>query len=274
MSDVTKKMRQNKKIGLISRSSPAARVLASLAGMLGRLTDVVLPPRCLSCGAATGSHQALCAACWSGLPLIERPFCERLGIPFTYDHGPGVLSAEAIADPPAFGRARAATRYEGPAVELVHRLKYADRVENAALMGRLMAQAGRDILEGAELLVPVPLHRFRLWYRRFNQSALLCDEIARRSGVPQDPFLLMRRRRTPRQVGLTRNERARNVQGAFLVPEPRRIHVKDRHIVLVDDVLTSGATAEACARTLLRAGAASVDVLTFARVATPVTSGN
>ena len=248
--------------------------LAALPGMIRRLADVVLPPRCLSCGTATGTHQALCAACWSGLPMIERPYCERLGIPFTYDHGPGVLSAEAIADPPAFGKARAATRYEGPVIELVHRLKYADRVENAALMGRLMAQAGRDLLEGADILVPVPLHRFRLWRRRFNQSALLCAEIARHSGIRHDPFLLTRRRRTSSQVGLTRNERARNVQGAFLVPEPRRIDVKDRRIVLVDDVLTSGATAEACARTLLRAGAANVDVLTFARVATPVTSGN
>ena len=250
-----------------------APAVIQLRAALGRLTDIVLPPRCLACKANTGSHQALCPVCWSGLPLIERPYCERLGIPFTYDHGPGVLSAEAIADPPAYGKARAAARYEGSAVDLVHRLKYGDRVEIAALLGRLMARAGRDILDGADLLVPVPLHRFRLWRRRFNQSALLAVEIARLSGVAHDPFLLERRRSTAHQVGLSRQERARNVQGAFRVPEHRRIELKQRRIVLVDDVLTSGATVEAAARVLLRAGAANVDVLTFARVASPVTTG-
>jgi len=247
---------------------------APVRAIAARLVDMVLPPRCLACAAPTASPHALCPACWTGLPLIERPYCERLGIPFTYDHGPGVLSAEAIADPPAFGKARAAVRYEGAAIELVHRLKYGDRVENAALMGTLMAQAGRDLLEGADFLVPVPLHRLRLWQRRFNQSALLAREIARRSGVPCEPLLLLRKRRTPQQVGLSRNERARNVQGAFEVPQALRAQLADKRVVLVDDVLTSGATAEACARTLLRAGAANVDVLTFARVATPVTSGN
>ena len=249
-------------------------LLAPAKAIVARLVDMVLPPRCLTCAAPAASPHALCPSCWAGLPLIERPFCERLGIPFTYDHGAGVLSAEAIADPPAFGKARAAVRYEGAAIELVHRLKYADRVENAALMGTLMTQAGRDLLEGADFLVPVPLHRLRLWRRRFNQSALLAREIARRSDVPYDPFLLLRKRRTPRQVGLSRNERARNVQGAFEVPQARRPDLEGKRIVLVDDVLTSGATAEACARALLRAGAGNVDVLTFARVATPVTSAN
>jgi ComF family protein len=232
------------------------------------LADLVLPPRCLACFAEAGSHGGLCAPCWAGLPLIERPFCERLGLPFAYDHGEGMLSAQAIAQPPAFGRSRSAARYEGTAVDLVHRLKFGDRVDIAPLMGRLMAGAGVDLLGAADLIVPVPLHRLRLWRRRFNQAALLGDEIAAISGIPHDPFLLVRRRRTERQVGLTRGERARNVQGAFAVEEARRPALLGRRIVVIDDVITTGATAEAAARTLLRSGAEAVDVLTFAMVVT------
>jgi ComF family protein len=238
--------------------------LASLVA--GRLADLVLPPRCPLCRVETAAHRALCAPCWARLPLIERPYCERLGIPFAYDHGLGALSAEAIADPPAFGRARAAARYDGIAVDLVHRLKYGDRVDLAPLLGGLMVRAGADILAEADLLVPVPLHRFRLWRRRFNQAALLAAVVSRRSGVAHDPFLLVRRRRTARQVGLTRRERQENVQGAFAVPADGRQRIAGRRIVLVDDVITTGATAEAAARTLTRAGAEEVHVLAFARV--------
>jgi ComF family protein len=234
--------------------------------LLTVLADAILPPRCPVCLAETGSHQALCAGCWATLPLIERPFCERLGLPFAFDHGEGMLSAEAVAAPPAFGRARAAARYEGASVDLVQRLKYGDRVDLAPLMGRLMRGAGRDILAGADLLVPVPLHWLRLWRRRFNQAALLAAAISAESRVPHDPFLVVRRRSTRQQVGLGRQARVANVQGAFTVPEAAAPLLSGRRIVLVDDVLTTGATLEAVARTLLRSGARSVDVLTFARV--------
>ena len=233
-----------------------------------RLVDLVLPPRCLSCAGTVASPAALCAACWRGLALIERPFCERLGIPFAYDHGPGMLSADAIASPPAYGRARAAVRYEGAAVGLVQRLKYRDRVDVAPLMGRLMTAAGADILAEAEMLIPVPLHPLRLWRRRFNQAAPLCQTIAAATGLPHRPFLVRRQRRTKRQVGLSRAERTANVQGAFRVGEAQKPALRGRRVVLVDDVITTGATIEAVARTLLRAGAAQVDVLVFARVIT------
>lgn len=152
--------------------------------------------------------------------------------------------------------------------ELVHRLKYGDRTELALTLGRMMAQAGRELLAEADLIVPVPLHRARLWSRRFNQAAALAAVIARQSRLPAAPTALARVKRTRQQVGLTRAQRAQNLQGAFRVPEAMRPQIEGRRILLVDDVLTTGSTANAAARALLRAGAREIDVLTFARVVT------
>jgi len=157
---------------------------------------------------------------------------------------------------------------DGPARQLVHRLKYSDRGELAKPMGRWMARAGADILAGADALAPVPLHPLRLWTRRFNQAAALAQAIAAQSGMPCEPFLLARVKATQAQVGLSRAQRAENVQGAFRAPAGAQGRLKGRRIVLVDDVLTSGATANAAARALLRGGAAQVDLLVFARVVT------
>jgi ComF family protein len=201
--------------------------------------------------------------------FIERPFCERLGTPFEQDLGAGLISPQAAADPPAFGRARAAARFEdGPARSLAHRLKYSDRAELARPLGLWMARAGADILADADLLAPIPLHPFRLWRRRFNQAAALAEAVGRQTGLRCDPFLLARVKATRAQVGLSRNQRPQNVQGAFRVPPEAEPRVLGARIVLVDDVLTSGATCNAAARALLRAGAGAVDVLVFARVVT------
>ncbi len=173
---------------------------------------------------------------------------------------------EAIADPPAYARARAAVRYDDVARTLVHALKYQDRTDLAPTMGRWMARAGRELLGEADLLVPVPLHWRRGWSRRFNQSGALARVIERQTGVKLASEVLRRVRPTAQQVGLSRTQRASNVQGAFRVAPDRKTDIAARRVVLIDDVLTSGATVDACARALLRAGAAEVDVLVFARV--------
>ncbi len=234
------------------------------------ILDIALPPLCPSCREPLGDGVGLCAPCWSKLALIEKPYCARLGIPFAYDPGPGILSMEAIAAPPAYDRARAAVRYDDVARALVQRFKYHDRLDLAPMMGRWMARAGSELLADADALLPVPLHWRRLWARRFNQAAALAGTISEIAEVPVLHGAIARVRATPQQVGLSKPQRADNVQGAFRVPQERKADIAGRRLVLVDDVLTSGATADTCARALLRAGAAHVDVLVFARVVAPL----
>jgi len=227
--------------------------------------DIALPTLCVACREPVDGD-GVCATCWAKLSFIAPPFCPRLGIPFVYDPGPGMLSMEAIADPPAYTRARAAVRYDDVARTLVHALKYQDRTDLAPAMGRWMARAGRELLAEADVLVPVPLHWKRGWSRRYNQSGALARVIERQTGVKLSSEALRRVRPTQQQIGLSRKERASNVQGAFKVAADRQSQIHGRRVVLIDDVLTSGATVDACARALLRAKAASVDVLVFARV--------
>jgi ComF family protein len=247
------------------KRSPKPRDI--LRAVLRPLLDVGLPPLCPACREPVRDSGGLCAVCWSRLNLITRPYCERLGIPFLHDPGPGTLSMQAIADPPAYGRARAAVRFDDVARALVHALKYGDRLDLAPTLGRWMAAAGRELLVDAEALVPVPLHWRRLWARRFNQSAALANAISTSTASRLPVTMALKRiRATPQQVGLSKPERAQNVQGAFQVAAARGGEIAGRRLVIVDDVLTSGATVEACARALLRAGAARADVLVFARV--------
>src|SRR5687767_478678 len=193
-----------------------ARCRTALAGAPPPALNIALPTLCVACRAPV-SGEGVCAACWSRLSFIAPPFCDRLGIPFVYDPGPGILSMEAIADPPAYHRARAAVRYDDVARKLVHGLKYQDRMDLAPTLGRWMARAGAEILQSADLLVPVPLHWRRGWSRRYNQSGALAKVIGRTVNVPVSGGALKRIRPTPHQIGLSRSERARNVQGAFQV---------------------------------------------------------
>lgn len=241
---------------------------SSFARVAAPLVDLAFPPSCLACRGATDASNALCSACWSAIRFIERPYCERLGTPFAVDLGAdGLLSPDAIANPPVYARARAVAQFDdGPARSMVHRLKYGDRLELAGTMGAWMARAGDELLTEADLLMPVPLHRGRLTRRRFNQAALLARAISDCTGIPVDPFALTRVKATPPQVGLTRTQRAANVQGAFRVRAEARGAVEGKAVVLVDDVMTSGATINAASRAVLRGGAKRIDVLVFARV--------
>jgi ComF family protein len=248
------------------KAGPAGVVATALRRFGTAALDFVYPPVCLDCGAPVAHADALCAACFSRLRPITAPMCPRLGIPFEVSLGPDAVSAEAIANPPPFDRARAAVVYNAVARRLVSRLKYGDRPELARFLGRLMAAAGTEFWVDRPLLVPVPLHRLRQLDRRYNQSAELARAVGRIVGLAIDPNLVRRTRATPRQVGLSAAARGRNVAGAFAVHPDAIAQLRGRRVVLVDDVVTTGATVNAVTRELRRAGIEKVDVLSFARV--------
>ncbi len=193
-------------------------------------------------------------------------FCPRLGLPFAIFPGPDALSAEALADPPPFDRARAAVVYNDVARALIGKLKYADRPELARFCAKLMARAGRELWADGPVLVPVPLHPLRQIERRYNQSLELARVLGRLCNLTVEPSLLSRVRRTRQQVGLSASERVRNVSGAFRAHPRAFERLKGRPVVLIDDVMTTGATLKAATRALKKAGADHIDVMVFARV--------
>ena len=239
----------------------------ALARVLSRGLDLLLPPRCLGCGRLVETAHSLCPDCWQGVAFLAPPLCARCGYPFETEMEDGALCAACTREPPDWDRARAVFRYDDQSRKLILGFKYSDRTEAAKAFGQWMARAGRELLSDADLVVPVPLHWTRLFTRRYNQSALLARAVSRLTGVSLDPLALVRRRRTPSQSGLDGGERRRNVRGAFAVPPRKAAAVSGRRIVLIDDVLTTGSTANACAAALRAAGAADIDVLTLARAA-------
>lgn len=226
--------------------------------------DFLLPMRCLSCDRRVGTKDGLCPVCWQDMQFLEKPWCYRLGIPFTYDVGEDAWSPRAIASPPVFDRLRSVAFYEGPARDLVLALKFSRRRELAGPMGRWMGRAGKEFLGEQSLILPVPLHWVRLLSRRFNQAADLAKVIAADCGGQYEPDLLRRRKRTRQQVGLSAKDRHRNVRSAFGIDKERESELQGRHVILIDDVMTTGSTLTACSKTVLVAGAASVNVITFA----------
>lgn len=233
---------------------------------LARLVDIVTPPVCLACHEPQATHDTLCAACWSRIDFIRAPLCDRLGIPLPYDAGAGTLSAAAVADPPAYARARYVARYDGVMRELIHDIKFRDRHDPTHLLARWMVEAGRALIDETDVLVPIPLHRWKLIRRRFNQSALLGSAVARLTGKPHAPLALVRTRSTRSQVGLTLLQREENMKGAFAVPARWCSEIAGRRVLLIEDVVTTGATVAAATLALRKAGAADVDVLALARV--------
>ncbi len=228
-------------------------------------SDLILPPLCIGCSQLVTRHNLLCPRCWRELYFITPPLCHRFGTPLPSFEGNGLqLSSRAVSAPPVFGRARAAAHYAGIMRRLIVRFKFEDRHEPLPLFVKLMHDAGRQLLAESDLLMPVPLHRLRLLQRRFNQSAILAQRLSRVTGVPVDVTSLKRIRRTKPQVGLLAEERAANVDAAFALNRRRTTRVAGKRILLIDDVITTGATANACAAELLRCGAASVDILVIA----------
>lgn len=233
-----------------------------LAAPVRMIVDYALPPRCPACGAIVRDDGAFCEPCWSRLDFLAGPACAACSLPFEEDRGPEALCAECMAAPPSHDGVRAAVAYCDTARALVLKLKHGRRIGMARVIGRHLSRH----TEPDALLVPVPLHRWRIWRRGFNQSALVGAEVARRTRLPLRTDLIERRKATPMLGGLGREGRVRTLRGAFAVPSEKRIELKGRTVLLVDDVYTSGATANACARVLKRAGASRVIVLCWARV--------
>lgn len=233
--------------------------------------DLVLPPLCLNCRAAVAEPQSVCAECWNALRFLSAPQCTQCGIPFPHDLGQGVKCGACIARAPVFKVARSALAYDDASRDLILSFKHADRLEAVPLFARWMASTGGDALAEADLLVPVPLHWRRLVARRYNQAAELAHALGQRTGIPVEPTLLVRKKRTRSQGEMvSARQRAKNVAGAFAVPERDRAKLAGRNVTVVDDVLTTGATLSACAKALLRNGAASVSLITLARVVRPL----
>jgi ComF family protein len=238
---------------------------------LGAALDLLLPPECLACDAPVDAPGLFCAACFRATTLIADPACARCGLPFASveQAGRAGICASCEAAPPRFAAARAALLYDAGARRLILPFKHADRPEVAATLAPLLARAGAALLEAADVLVPVPLHRHRLFARRYNQAAVLALALGKRAHRPVLVDALRRLRPTPPLRGKTATERAAALAGAFAVRPARAAALAGRPVLLIDDVLTSGATANACAEALLAAGARRVDVLAAARVPDP-----
>ena len=230
-----------------------------------------MPPRCVTCEAPVETQNQLCAACFAQTGFITEPYCVRCGVPFGSQDQAGEdrICVGCEAAPPLFAQARAALRYDGFGRSLILPFKHADRRELAAVLAPPMLRAGAALLARADLLVPVPLHRRRLFQRRFNQAALLTQALARSSGRPALVDALIRVKPTPPMGDKSAAERALAVADAFAMRPRRAEAVAGRRVLLIDDVMTSGATANACAAVLLAAGATDVDVLVAARVPDP-----
>ena len=248
-------------------------VKEAVAGAGRAVLDAVLPPLCLGCNEIVSALGSLCASCWQGFSFISAPHCACCGTPLAEDLGPEALCAGCLVRRPRYHRARAALVYDDQSRRLVLPFKHGDRTDIARACGGWMARAGADLLGEADLVAPVPLHWRRLFMRRYNQAQLLARIVVRTAAGGRDlqlaPDLLRRQRWTGSQAGLRAKERRRNVREAFDVHPKWRPLVAGKTVLLVDDVLTTGATVEACARALQRAGVPRVDVLTLARVVRP-----
>jgi ComF family protein len=248
---------------MLASATLASRIAGRLQRIGRAVVDGVLPPRCLSCSEIVDEPDALCGRCWGGITFFAPPWCMLCGLPFPHPMGEDALCGLCARGRPVWDQARAVLRYDKNSRRLVLGLKHGDRTHMATAFGRWMHRTGSEVLAGADLLVPVPLHWTRLFQRRYNQAALLAQAVCAAGGPDVAADWLVRRRRTPVQGHLGPTARERNVRGAFVMRARRS--VVGKRVVIIDDVMTTGATVEECARVLKRAGAASVGVLILAR---------
>ncbi len=250
----------------------SAATVSRAARHTGRaLLDFVYPPLCAACRAPVSEPHALCADCWQAIGFLDGPVCTVCGLPFELDPGADTTCGACHADPPPFDKARSVMRYDDASRKPILAFKRADRLDLALPFARWLERTGRSLMEEADVVVPVPLHWTRLWQRRYNQSALLATRIAHSTGKRLEAFALTRIRATPSQGEMvSAKARRRNVRGVFKVEPKHRAALAGKTVLLIDDVLTTGATVAACARALKRAGATRVLVLTLARVVRPL----
>ena len=253
-------------------ANPSLQSLSRGMASIGRRAlDFILPPVCLRCRALVSDPQSLCAACWSELKFLAEPLCACCGLPFPHALGEGVKCAACMQRPPTFDKARAALAYDDISRDLILPLKHADRLEAANIFGRWMSNAASELIAESDTLMPVPLHWRRLAKRRYNQAAVLAYSIAKHSGLRVDTASLQRPKASVSQGEMpSARARLKNVARAFTVSDVQKDRVQGRRILLVDDVLTTGATLNACAKALKRAGATTVSAVTLARVVRPL----
>ncbi|MBT3916369.1 MAG: ComF family protein [Rhodospirillaceae bacterium] len=245
---------------------------AKLAAFRNRALDILFPPQCLCCQALVAETGSLCSDCWQNISFIAGPCCHACGLPFEFELGPEALCGACAQDRPVFNRARSVMIYNAASRDLILSFKHGDRTHAAAAYAGWLKRSGSDLIRHSDLILPVPLHWSRLFHRRYNQAALLAIELGKLTGLPVDTDSLIRHKKTASQGHKSPSQRLSNLRGAFSVSAQSEQKVKDKHVLLIDDVLTTGATAKVCAKTLFNAGACNVDVLTLARVVRTETS--
>jgi len=229
------------------------------------IANIVFPPRCINCGGFITSQGNLCQNCWRHITFSTNPACDICGYPFEFTVRGITLCAECVANRPLYNKARFVFNYDDTTRSLITRFKYNDKTHYVHSFAKWLNQAGKEIIEQSDVIIPVPLHRFKLFLRRYNQSALICQSLAKLCHKAVCLDLLIRQKYTSPQAGLTRKKRMENVTGAFIVNKKYYDFIQDKNILLVDDVITTGTTIHYCTKTLLNSGAKAVNVLTVAR---------
>ncbi len=228
--------------------------------------DIILPPKCISCGTFVDDANTICPSCWGDLNFISEPSCKICGYPFQFKAEGIELCAGCLNERPLFEKAKSVWVYDQHSKHMVTSFKYSDKTHTADIFGALMSNTGASFIESSDFVVPVPLHPLKLFQRRYNQAALLAQSIARKNNIPIIPDLLIRTKNSPPQASLNRKQRLENIKSAFDINPKFKAALKDKTITLVDDVMTTGATINECAKILLNGGAYAVYVITLARI--------